>query len=125
MYMKSLSKQLMSYALALLIGLVPVQSAMASFYHCDSLPSQQTEMSHHNMAHMDDLAGQKETCPTCLDHGNCCTAGACSASSCSLVVGILADAPDKASDPKDIAALLHQRFLLPQSHTIFYRPPRV
>lgn len=123
--MKSLPTQLMSYCLALLIGLVPVQSAIASFDHCDSSPSQQTEMLHHDMAHMDDLANQEETCPTCLDHGNCCTAGTCSSSNCSLVVGILADVPGKASGLKDIAIFIHQHFLLPQSHTIFYRPPRV
>ncbi len=122
--MKSLSAQLILYCLALLIGLAPVQSIIASFDHCDSSLSQQTDILHHDIANIDNLI-DKGSCLSYLDHGNCCEAGTCSSGSCSLVVGILSAPLSSASDLKDVAVFIHQSFLLPQPHTIFYRPPRV
>ena len=119
--MKSLFAQLILYCLALLIGLAPVQSIIASFDHCDSSLSQQTDMLHHDIAHINNLTDEG----SCLDHGICCEASTCSSSSCSLVMGILSAPLSRASDLKDVAVFIHQSFLLPQPHTIFYRPPRV
>lgn len=111
--------------LALVIGFLPMQSAVASMGKCESSSTTQQGAMIHDMASTDHMLGHDQSdCFTCVDHHDCCSTGACSSGNCGVSVGRLSSLTLNNSDNSSLSYSERLPQKLTKSLSPHYRPPR-
>jgi len=115
--------KMMVYLLALIIGILPMQSVMASIGKCETANIDQQHRLPHAMESVDHSGHAASECAICVEHPDCGKSGVCSSGHCGVNVGMLSAV---AGIHVDFSSLCFTHYL-PQKLTnptsLHYRPP--